>query len=177
MSVEIPPAIDETIEIGPEEIMESSREKRAALFQKVFNRKTAEAALVLAPGMDVLALTAFAARGETLAGQQLDNMDRFNYLAIASFLTLSYVCMYSGMNREALDAKGMAMALGAMQFGPQFIQKIKKIAQEKAPEVASFIEKTGGYIKDKQALVEDIKISLTSRLSSDPEFISLNLNA
>jgi len=159
-----------------ETTMEDFRTERADLLKRVINRKTAEAALLLTPGVDVVALAAFAARGETLAGKELDGRERLNYAAIAGFLGMFYVLGLSGMQKEAMAARGVAATLATIEFGPDLFEKTAELAQERMPSAVSFLEKTGDFIKDKQSLIEDVRRSMIEIATNDPGLISLNLD-
>jgi len=156
--------------------MEGFREERAEMLQDITKRKIAETALLLTPGLDIAALATFAARGETFVGKKLDARERLNYAAIAGFLGLFYVLQLSGMEKEAIAARGIAATLGTMEFGPDLLEKASALARERMPSAASFMEKTGDFIKDKQSLIEDVRRSMIELATNDPGLISLNLN-
>ena len=174
MPREMMPALETGTET--ETTMEDFREERADLLNRIINRKTTEAALLLTPGIDVVALAAFAARGETLAGKELDGRERLNYAAIAGFLGLFYVLELSGMQKEAIAARGAAATLATMEFGPDLFEKTAELAREHMPSAAPFLKKTGDFIKDKRSLIEDVRRSMIEIATNDPGLISLNLN-
>jgi hypothetical protein len=150
------------IEISPEvqEVMNEAREKRAGILNRIMSEKAAKVTetIVHWTPIEVPALFASAAMGETLTGKKLDGKARFNYAATAGFLTLSYILFATGQHKEAIGAKGMAAIFATMQFGPEFIKGVAHMAREKIPSMAPFIERTGEFI------------------SGNPEFISLELN-
>jgi hypothetical protein len=142
---------DNETELTPEvkAVIEQFREKRAGILSKIMSERAAkitETAVLMAPGTDIIALASAAARGETLTGKELDNKSRLNHAAMAGFLTLSYTLLAVGMNREALEAKGMAATFGAMEFGPDLVQKTIAAAKQHIPAMVNFIQNTGEYL-------------------------------
>jgi hypothetical protein len=159
-----------------EAVMDRFKGERAGILSKVFNRKVGEAALLLTPGVDVVALAAFAARGETLTGKELDGRERVATAAIAGFLGLFYALQLSGMQKEALAARGMAATLGAIEFGPQLIEKARSLAAERLPSIVPFLEKTAAFVSGKANLAKDIQQSMINFASDNPDLTALNLN-
>lgn len=160
-----------------EATMEQFRSERATLLAKVFNRKTIESAALLMPGTDVAGLVAFAARGETLAGKTLDGRERVNYAVTAGFLGLSYMLQLSGAPKEALAARGVAASIGAMEFGPELIERTVSVAAKRFPAIASFVGKTGDFLQDKIGMVKDFQRSVTEDLAvTGPEPLSFDVD-
>lgn len=164
------------VNLEKEATMDEFRMKRSGILQKIMSRKGVEAALLLAPGLDVVALTTFAARGETLAGKELSGRSRMNYAAIAGFLGIFYTLQLSGMHKEALAARGVAATLSAMEFGPEVIEKANELAEERLPVLKEFVQRTGAFISDKFPLIENVRSSMIDFANSNPDLIALNID-
>lgn len=160
-------------------VIEKYQNERAGMLGKIMGRRAAkvtETVGLMTPGVDIIALGASAAFGETPTGKKLDSKARFNYMATAGFLGLSYALLAMGDNRGALEAKGAAATFGAMQFGPDSYNSVLKMAKEHVPSIAPFIEKTGDFIKQTPALLEETHRSMTNIMHNNPDLISLQLN-
>jgi hypothetical protein len=167
-----------TPEIGAEKeaVMEIFREERAGMMQKIFNRKTTEVAALLAPGVDLVALASFAARGETLVGKRLDGRERITYAAIAGFLGLFYALQLSGMHKEALAARGLAAALGGMEFGPDLGKTAQALAEQRLPSIAPLLKKTGDYIGTKIANFKEMQHAMIEFAAGNPNLITSEID-
>ncbi len=156
-AVTISREIEPTVEA--QKVMEEAQAKRATLLERVINRKNMEMTATIMPGIDIGTFAAFAARGKTFTGMELNGKERVNYAAMAGLLALSYSLLAAGMDKEALEAKGAAWTFAGKQFiDSGLLQKTIDAAKEKMPSMIPFIERTGEFI------------------GGDSEVITLNLN-
>jgi hypothetical protein len=168
----------ENPELGPEKekIFEGSRAERAKLLSKVFSRRTADVAGNLIPGIDVAKFTSEAIYGKTVAGKELSGRERINYAVIAGSIALAYALHFSGKNNEAITARAFASSVASIQMGPELLQAMALKAQERFPGVASLLQKSGEFLKDKGDLFEKAATGI-KELLKNPELIAPNLNA
>jgi hypothetical protein len=161
-----------------EPIIEKYRGIRAELMGKIFNRKNAEVAMALTPGLDIGMFLSNAIKGKTpLTGTEVSARERMNSVVMAGLFGLVYTMRLSGMHHGAWNT------LVAIEFGPDVIDGLIKMTKEKFPAVSSFVEKTAGfvseeYLKNGQNLMEDVRVAVKKTLTNSPDidFNSLNLN-
>lgn len=156
--------------------MESSRAERAGLLGQIFNRRSADIAGNLIPGIDAIKIGAEAAVGKTFGGKELSGREQIDYAMIAGVLAVAYTLYLSGMHRESMKVRSAATMIASLELGPEIVRQAAEMAQEKFPRIASFLDKTGTFFQGaRKKMLDDAAVAMHAIMMGSEELTKLGL--